>query len=83
MFVLHGLRVSQACRADLEDLRREPGGGPSLVVRGKGEKEVEVALTERTEREVSRTVSAPSQGPIFRRQEGWRVRAGNPTPRLP
>jgi site-specific recombinase XerD len=38
--VLNGLRVSQACRADVEDLRREPGGGPSLVVRGKGEKDV-------------------------------------------
>jgi site-specific recombinase XerD len=36
LLLLNGLRVSEVCRADIEDLRREPGGGHSLVVRGKG-----------------------------------------------
>jgi site-specific recombinase XerD len=83
LLLLNGLRVSEVCRADIEDLRREPGGGHSLVVRGKGGKEVEVALNERTERAVLRTVGARSQGPIFRRQDGRRLRAGNPAPRVP
>ena len=83
LLLLNGLRVSEVCRADIEDLRREPGGGHSLVVRGKGGKEVEVALNERTERAVLRAVGARSQGPIFRRQDGRRVRAGNPSPRVP
>lgn len=83
LLLLNGLRVSEVCRADIEDLRREPSGGHSLVVRGKGGKEVDVALNERTERAVLRTVGARSQGPIFRRQDGRRVRAGNPAPRVP
>jgi integrase/recombinase XerD len=83
LLVLNGLRVSEICGADVEDLRREPGGGHSLVVRGKGGKEVEVALNERTERAVLQTVGARTQGPLFRRQDGRRLRAGSPAPRLP
>ena len=83
LLLLNGLRVSEVCRADIEDLPLEPGGGHSLLVRGKGGKEVDVALNERTERTELRTVGARSQGPIFRRQDGRRLRAGNPAPRVP
>ena len=83
LLVLNGLRVSEVCSADIEHLRREPGGGHSLVVRGKGGKEVEVALNERTETAVLQTVGARTQGPIFRRQDGRRLRAGSPAPRVP
>jgi integrase/recombinase XerD len=83
LLALNGLRVSEVCSADVEHLRREPGGGHSLVVRGKGGKEVEVALNERTERAVLQTVGARTQGPIFRRQDGRRLRAGSPAPRVP
>ena len=83
LLVLNGLRVSEVCAADIDHLRREPGGGHSLVVRGKGGKEVEVALNERTERAVLKTVGARTQGPIFRRQDGRRLRAGSAAPRVP
>ena len=83
LLVLNGLRVSEVCRADIEDLRREPGGGHSLVVRGKGGKEVDVALNERTERAVLRDCWRAVAGPDLRRQDGRRVRAGNPAPRVP
>jgi integrase len=71
------------CAANVEDLRREPGGGHSLVVRGKGGKEVEVALNERTERAVLETAGPRSQGPLFRRRDGRHLRSGAPAPLLP
>ncbi len=83
LLVLNGLRVSEICGADVEDLRREPGGGHSLVVRGKGGKEVEVALNDRTERAVLQTIGARTQGPLFRRQDGRRLRGGSAAPRVP
>jgi site-specific recombinase XerD len=83
LLVLNGLRVSEICGANVEDLRREPGGGHSLVVRGKGGKEVEVALNERTERAVLQTIGTRAQGPLFRRQDGRRLRGGSPAPRVP
>ncbi|HET8951443.1 MAG TPA: tyrosine-type recombinase/integrase [Solirubrobacteraceae bacterium] len=83
LLVLNGLRVSEVCAADIEHLRREPGGGHSLVVRGKGGKEVEVALNERTERAVLQTIGARTQGPVFRRQDGRRLRSGSAAPRVP
>jgi integrase/recombinase XerD len=83
LLVLNGLRVSEVCSAKIEDLRREPHGGYSLVVRGKGGKEVEVALNARTERAVLQTVGARTQGPVFRRQDGRRLRGGSPAPRVP
>jgi integrase/recombinase XerD len=82
LLLLNGLRVSEVCGADIDDLRREPGGGYSLRVRGKGGKEVDVALNGRTEAAVLATVGARSQGPIFRRQDGRRLRAGHPAPRV-
>jgi site-specific recombinase XerD len=83
LLVLNGLRVSEVCAADIDHLRREPGGGHSLVVRGKGGKEVEVALNGRTEKAVLATIGARTQGPIFRRQDGRRLRSGSPAPRVP
>ena len=83
LLLLNGLRVSELCAADVENLHREPGGGHSLVVRGKGGKDVDVALNDRTERAVLKTVGARSQGPIFRRQDGRRLRAGTAAPRVP
>ena len=83
LLLLNGLRVSELCSADVENLHREPGGGHSLVVRGKGGKDVDVALNDRTERAILKTVGARSQGPIFRRQDGRRLRAGNGRPARP
>lgn len=82
LLMLNGLRVSEVCRANIEDLRREAGGGHSLIVRGKGNKQSAVALNSRTERAVLTTVGGRTQGPILRRQDGRRVRAGTPAPRV-
>ena len=56
-------------------------GGLSLVVRSS--KGPNVAFNERTERAMLRTDGVWSQGPIRRRQDVWRLRAGNPAPRVP
>jgi integrase len=83
LLVLNGLRASEVCAASVEDLRREPDGGYSLAVRGRGGEEVDVALNERTGRAVLATAGERSEGPLFRRQDGRRVRAGTPAPRVP
>jgi integrase/recombinase XerD len=76
LLALNGLRVSEVCAAQVDDLRREPGGGRSLRVRGKGGKEVWVPLNERTERAVLRAAGGRSHGPIARRPADRRRRAG-------
>lgn len=80
LLLLNGLRVSEVCGADVEDLRREPGGGHSLIVRGKGGKEVTVALNERTERAVIAVVAGRQSGPLFRRRDQRSVRHGREAP---
>jgi site-specific recombinase XerD len=76
LLALNGLRVSEVCAAQIDDLRREPGGGRSLRVRGKGGKEVWVPLNDRTERAVLRAAGGRSHGPIARRPADRRRRAG-------
>ena len=83
LMLLNGLRVSEVCRADIEDLRREPHGGYSLNVRGKGGKDVDIPLNERTEKAVLATIGVRTTGPIFRRQDGRRLRSGSPAPFVP
>ena len=74
LLLVNGLRVTEVCKANVEDLQREPGGGHSLLVRGKGGKDVSVALNERTERAVLAVAGTPGSGPLFRRQDGRRAR---------
>jgi len=83
LLLRNGLRVSELCRAEVEDLRREPGGGHSLIVRGKGVKEVTVALNARTERAVLAAVGVRPSGPLFRRQDHRRTRHGASAPWQP
>jgi len=83
LMLLNGLRVSEICGADIEDLRREPHGGYSLNVRGKGGKDVDIPLNDRTERAVLATIGVRTTGPIFRRQDGRRLRSGSPAPFVP
>jgi integrase/recombinase XerD len=80
LLALNGLRVSEVCAAQIEDLRREPGGGRSLRVRGKGGKEVWVPLNGRTERAVMSATGRRSNGPIVRRPADGRRRAGTMAP---
>jgi site-specific recombinase XerD len=80
---LNGLRVSEVCGAQVEDLRRESGGGRSLRVRGKGGKEVWVALNKTTERAVMRAVGGRSSGPLVRRPADRRRTPGSVAPLRP
>jgi site-specific recombinase XerD len=80
---LNGLRVSEVCAANVEDLRREPGGGRSLRVRGKGGKEVWIPLNARTDRAVMVAIGARCSGPIVRRPADRRRRAGTVAPVRP
>jgi integrase/recombinase XerD len=79
---LNGLRVSEVCSAQVEDLRRE-SGGRSLRVRGKGGKEVWVALNKTTERAVMRAVGGRSSGPLVRRSADRRRTTGSVAPLRP
>ncbi len=80
LLVLNGLRVSEVCGAEIADIRREPGGGRSLMICGKNGKYEAVALNARTERAVLAAVGARTEGPIFRRQDGRRLRASADAP---
>lgn len=82
LLLLNGLRVTEACTANIEDLQREPAGGHSLLVRGKGGKEVTVALNASTTLAVLAVAGTRSSGPLFRRQDGRRTRHGARAPWL-
>ena len=65
LLVLNGLRVSEVCVISVGDIQREPGGGRSLMILGKGGKRVPVPLNAGTERAVVATVGARVDGPRF------------------
>ncbi|MDQ3972986.1 MAG: tyrosine-type recombinase/integrase [Actinomycetota bacterium] len=71
LLALNGLRVSEACGADITDL----GGAryqPTLRVLGKGDKPAEVVLNARTQQVVLEAVDGRRAGPLLRNQ--WRRR---------
>ncbi|MBV9197413.1 MAG: tyrosine-type recombinase/integrase [Solirubrobacterales bacterium] len=68
LLALNGLRVSEVCGAQLEDVVSEPGGGHSLIVHGKGGREDRVALNIRTERAVLAVAGDRRSGPLVRRK---------------
>jgi integrase/recombinase XerD len=68
---LNGLRVSEACNADVTDL----GGSryqPTLQIMGKGDKPAEVVLNPRTQQALDLVVDERTAGPLLRKQ--WRRR---------
>jgi integrase/recombinase XerD len=71
---LNGLRVSEACGADVEDLGRERGHRTLHIV-GKGNQPVTVPLVPRTARTVDRVIGERTEGPILRRHDGARLPA--------
>lgn len=83
LLCLNGLRVSEVCAAQVEDLRREPGGGWSLRVLGKGGKEAWVALNKTTERAVMKAVGGRSCGPLVRRPADRRRKRSTTMPLRP
>ncbi len=66
---LNGLRVSEACAADVADLAGSRHQ-PTLLIVGKGDKPAEVVLNPRTQQAVDQVVAGRHAGPLLRNQ--WR-----------
>jgi integrase/recombinase XerD len=69
---LNGLRVSEACATNVEDLGIERGHR-TLRVLGKGNKPATIPLVPRTARTIDLAVGERSEGPILRRCDGERL----------
>jgi integrase len=68
----NGLRVSEACATDIEDLGNERGHRALRIV-GKGNKPATIPLVPRAARTVDLAVGERSSGPILRRCDGQRL----------
>ncbi|MGY6501677.1 MAG: tyrosine-type recombinase/integrase [Acidimicrobiales bacterium] len=69
---LNGLRVSEACETNVEDLGVERGHR-TLRIMGKGNKPATIPLVPRTARTVDLAVGERHEGPILRRKDGQRL----------
>lgn len=69
---LNGLRVSEACSADIEYLGFERGHRTLRIV-GKGNKPAVIPLVPRTARTIDLAIGERTSGPILRRHDGSRL----------
>jgi integrase/recombinase XerD len=69
---LNGLRVSEACESNIEDLGFERGHR-TLKIIGKGHKPATIPLVPRTARTIDLAVGERCEGPILRRRDGQRL----------
>jgi integrase/recombinase XerD len=69
---LNGLRVSEACETNVEDLGIERGHR-TLRIMGKGHKPATIPLVPRTARTIDLAVGERHEGPILRRRDGQRL----------
>src|ERR687892_739394 len=69
---LNGLRISEACATNIEDLGVERGHRTLRIV-GKGNKPATVPLVPRTARTIDLAVGERHDGPILRRRDGQRL----------
>ena len=69
---LNGLRVSEACATNIEDLGIERGHRTLRIV-GKGNKPATIPLVPRTARTIDLAIGERSEGAILRRQDGERL----------
>lgn len=69
---LNGLRVSEACGANVENLGFERGHRTLQIV-GKGNKPAGVPLVPRAARTVDLAIGEPTEGPILIRHDGSRL----------
>jgi integrase len=81
MLGLLGLRIFEACGADVHDLREEHGHRV-LKVRGKGGKVVLTPLPPAVQRAIERAVDHREDGPILRNRRGGRMDRHAATRRL-
>ena len=76
LLALNGLRVSEACGADVTDL----GGAryqPTLRIVGKGDKPAEVVLNPRTQQAIDAAVGQRRNGPLLRNEWQRRMQPHN------
>jgi integrase len=69
---LNGLRVSEACASNVEDLGLERGHR-TLRILGKGDKPATIPLVPRTARTIDLAVGERCEKPILRRRDGQRL----------
>jgi integrase/recombinase XerD len=69
---LNGLRVSEACGANIEDMGMERGHGVLRIV-GKGSKPALIPLVPRTARAIDLAIGERREGAIVLRQDGRRL----------
>ena len=69
---LNGLRVSEACATNVEDLGFERGHR-TLRILGKGNKPAAIPLVPRTARTMDLAIGERHEGPILRRRDGQRL----------
>ena len=69
---LNGLRVSEACATNIEDLGFQRGHR-TLHIIGKGNKPATIPLVPRTARTIDLAIGARHEGPILRRRDGQRL----------
>jgi integrase/recombinase XerD len=69
---LNGLRVSEACGTNIEDLAVQRGHR-TLRILGKGNKPATIPLVPRTARTIDLSVGERHEGPILRRKDGQRL----------
>jgi site-specific recombinase XerD len=69
---LNGLRVSEACATNIEDLGLERGHR-TLRIMGKGAKPATIPLVPRTARTIDLAVGERYEGPVLRRRDGQRL----------
>nr|WP_269813678.1 tyrosine-type recombinase/integrase [Ornithinimicrobium sediminis] len=81
MLGLLGLRIFEACGANIQDLREEHGHRV-LKVRGKGGKVVLTPLPSAVQRAIERAVDHREDGPILRNRQGGRMDRHAATRRL-
>ncbi|RIK17763.1 MAG: integrase [Acidobacteria bacterium] len=81
MLGLLGLRIFEACGANIQDLREEHGHRV-LKVRGKGGKVVLTPLPPAVQRAIERAVDRREDGPILRNRQGGRMDRHAATRRL-
>ena len=69
---LNGLRVSEACGTNIEDMAVQHGHC-TLRILGKGSKPATIPLVPRTARTIDLVVGERHEGPILRRKDGQRL----------
>jgi integrase len=69
---LNGLRVSEACGTNIEDLALQRGHR-TLRILGKGNKPATIPLVPRTSRTIDLAIGERVDGPILRRRDGQRL----------